>query len=56
MQILTKYCVYWLYICATYSKKREWDGWAHKPGLIHPSPVHCLWPFIKAESKMWTLS
>ncbi len=28
-----------LYTCHRYSKQREWDGWAHKPGLTHLSLV-----------------
>ncbi len=46
--------------CHTYPEQREWDGWAHKPGLTYlslvysPGPsvvlcVHCqyLWYFTK---------
>ncbi len=27
------------YTCHRYSKQREWDSWAHKPGLTHLSLV-----------------
>ncbi len=29
------------YICHKYFNQREWDGWAHKPGLTHLKPP-CL--------------
>ncbi len=35
-----------VYILVTDTLNREWDGWAHKPGLTHLSLVHSPEPFV----------